>query len=317
MRTALLASLTAFSALAFGCDGGAANRPADRTPEHAAVKGPEKANGHCVPGRRLGFVFWGHGQGAEAQKTLTRLLHEHAPAAVVWEMHGLDLTVVVPDESAGEALIAEARRIGLKIHKEDYVAVGADCGLDWMNHGDTTPPNPNETTDTGAEGDLDGGIAASGDGGAPIPPPTKANPEAQACDAALTHDGGDYAKMVNHSTSVASTRMLLRWFAKSCAPTFPELAKAADEASKVNRTGRSRILAAASIAFCPSAPQSTLASSVVAACPPLEGDATLVVWKRLDAGTYAFAQTLKKAGIHSTLSDELILQASSHPELDK
>ncbi len=316
MRTALLASLTVVSALVVGCDGGRANQPADRTPEHATIKGPEKANGHCVPGRRLGFVFWGHGQGAEAQKTLTRLLHEHAPAAVVWEMHGPDLTVVVPHEPAGEALIAEARRIGLKIQREDYVAVGADCGLDWMNHGDTTPPNPNEA-DAGATDDLDGGIAASGDGGAPIPPKTKASPEAEACDAALTKDDLGYAKMVNHQTSVASTRMLLRWFAKSCAPTFPELAKAADEASKVNRAGRSRILAAASIAFCPTAPQSTLASSVVAACPPLEGDATLGVWKRLDAGTYAFAQTLKKAGIHNTLSDELILQASLHPELDK
>lgn len=275
MRAALLASLTVVSALVVGCDGGRANQPADRTPAHTTMKGPEKANGHCVPGRRLGFVFWGHAQGAEAEKTLTRLLHEHAPAAVVWEMNGPDLTVVVPDEPAGEALIAEARRIGLKIQREDYVAVGADCGLDWMNHGDTTPPNPNETADAGATDDLDGGAAASGDGGAPIPPKAKASPEAEACDAALTQDDLGYAKMVNHQTSVASTRVLLRWFAKSCAPTFPELAKAPDEASKVNRTGRSRILAAASIAFCPTAPQSTLASSVVAACPPLEGDATL------------------------------------------
>jgi hypothetical protein len=41
------------------------------------------------------------------------------------------------------------------------------------------------------------------------------------------------------------------------------------------------------------------------------------VWRKLDAGTYAFVRALANAGLRDVLLDELILQASLTPELDR
>jgi hypothetical protein len=51
--------------------------------------------------------------------------------------------------------------------------------------------------------------------------------------------------------------------------------------------------------------------------PPASVDGSLLVRKRLDAGTYAFVYALTHVGLRSVWLDELILQASLTPELDR
>ncbi len=309
-----LGALTACTGASPSASEGLGARPGGVETTHA---GSQK----CEPGRRLGFVFWGHARGPAAEAVVTRHLAEGAPKAVLWKRVDENFTVIVPDEETGKEVVEVARDLKLKIQREDYVAVDASCGLSWMDHGvdvAALASKPREAPDAGVD---DGGAAV--DAGAPIdagaaakskPEPT---PEAKACDAAIVAPYGEYAKAVGHQTSVASTKMLLRVFAKACDASLPDLAKAAGKASRVGRAARSRILGEASTSFCPVHDDAKSAELVAKECPPIEGDATLAVWKLLDPGTYAFTQELKKLGIASVLVDELILQASLHPELDK
>jgi hypothetical protein len=141
--------------------------------------------------------------------------------------------------------------------------------------------------------------------------------KARACGEALHRDDNGYWTRVNRQTSMASTKELLRVFAKACAPQYPDLAKAALEASKGGRKARSRILGAASGAFCANVTGALSGRDLVKACPPVKDPPDLIIWRELDAGTYAFTQLLKKLGLTTTLVDELILQASMNANLDK
>jgi len=114
-------------------------------------------------------------------------------------------------------------------------------------------------------------------------------------------------------------RLFLKIFARACrARLVASLAEAADRASRVGRAGRSRILSRAVVDVCPGAEAATVAADLLAACPlPSSVDGSLPAWRRLDAGTYAFVYALTRAGLRSVWLDELLLQASLTPELDR
>lgn len=158
------------------------------------------------------------------------------------------------------------------------------------------------------------GPVAAADAGAPPPP----DPGLDACAAAIGEGMGDYSRFFASRTPVASTRLLLRIFARSCRARFPLWAEAAERAGHVGRTERSRILGRAVADVCHGAETASVAFDLLAACsPPGSMPASLPVWKRLDAGTYALVYALSRAGLRSVLLDELILQASLTPELDR
>ena len=304
MRT-VIASLTLILSFTACGDGSPVKQPAN----HAAagsVRAPiDSVPGKCTQGRRFGFMFWGHAKGAEAERAMKDRFHADVPDAVVWGTDETTMTVVVPDEAAGEGLIKEARTLHLKVARVDWVGISSDCKLTWMNHGERLPPSSADVPDAGGP-PSDAGPSGDSDAG---PGPV--------CEAALDKSMGPYSKAVDHQTSITSTRMLLSIFSKACAKSFPEFAKAAEHASHVGRLERSKTLAVAASATCPAAEKAATASEVVDQCPPVENDTKLPVWRLLDAGTYAFCQALRHAGVHGTFVDELILQASLHPELDK
>jgi hypothetical protein len=158
------------------------------------------------------------------------------------------------------------------------------------------------------------GPVAATDAGAPLPP----DPGVDTCAAAISEGMGDYARFFSNRTPVASTRLLLRIFARACRTRFALWAEAADRASHVGRSERSRILGRAVADVCPGAENASIAADLVAACPsPYSTNSSLLVWRRLDAGTYALIYALAHAGLRSVLLDELILQASLTPELDR
>jgi hypothetical protein len=276
--------------------------------------------GHCEPGRRLAFVFWGSNRPQGAEDVLRNHLAESAPNAVVWSRQEGNLTVVVPEGDSGQGVVDVARRLKLKIAREDFVQVSPTCELQFMNHGvdlaalATKPENAGDAAPSASAPPPD---PSGKPAGPKAPPKIEPTAESKACEQALEAVWAPYAKAVDHQTSIASTRMLLGIFGKACAPMFPELAKAADKAKKVGRKERSRLLAEATSATCAKASGAASAADVVADCPPVEGQPDLPVYRFLDAGTYSFVQALKRAGMKSNFTEELMLQASLHPELDK
>jgi hypothetical protein len=181
-----------------------------------------------------------------------------------------------------------------------------------------TAPAPADAPDAAAPQarlDVAGGPEAAVADAATPPPP---DPAAEACAEAIRAGMGDYSRHFASRTPVASARMLLRIFAKVCRPPFPGWAEAAERASRVGRAERSRILGRAVADTCPGAEAAAVGADVVAACPPprfLAGADTVL--RRLDAGTYAFVRALAGAGLRSVLLEELVLQASLTPELDR
>jgi hypothetical protein len=155
--------------------------------------------------------------------------------------------------------------------------------------------------------------AAAMDAGAPPPP----DAGVEACAAAIREGVGDYSRFFSSRTPVASTRMLLRIFAKACRARFAPWAEAAERASHVGRAERSRILGRAVADVCPGAETAAVAADLIAACPLPHSMEGSLVWKRLDAGTYALIYALSRAGLRSGLLEELLLQASLTPELDR
>ncbi len=152
------------------------------------------------------------------------------------------------------------------------------------------------------------------DAGASPPP----DPGVEACAAAIRDGLRDYGRFFSSRTPVASTRLLLKIFARACRARLASLAEAADRASRVGRVERSRILGRAVADVCPGAEAAAVAADLLAACPtPFSVDGSLLVWKRLDAGTYAFVYALTRVGLRSGWLEELILQASLTPELDR
>jgi hypothetical protein len=302
------------ASMIIACDGGPSSQPANHaTATHSATIVDSLAGKKCSAGRRFGFMFWGHAKGEEGQRVMNAHFHDSVPGAVVWATDASSMTVVVPDEASGELVIQQARGLHLKIARVDWVGISADCQLTWMNHGESMPPASSDIADAGTEDSADASPPI--DAGPPIDPALKA--KSDACDAALDKDLVAYGQTSDKQTSVVSTRMLLRIFSKSCASSFPDLARAAEHASKVGRKERSLTLGTAAGATCASAAKAKVARDVIADCPPIEGNTKLPVWDQLDAGTYAFTQMLKRSGMHNTFTDELVLQASLHPELDK
>jgi hypothetical protein len=154
----------------------------------------------------------------------------------------------------------------------------------------------------------------AGDAGG-VPP---RDPGVDACAAAIRGGMSDYSRFFQGRTPVASARLLLRIFARACRAHFAPWAEAAERASHVGRAERSRILGHAVTDVCHGAETASVAADLITMCPlPGSMDGALLVWKRLDAGTYAFVYALSRAGLRSVLLDELILQASLTPELDR
>jgi hypothetical protein len=156
--------------------------------------------------------------------------------------------------------------------------------------------------------------SAATDAGAPPPP----DPGVEACAAAIRVGMGNYSRFFLNRTPAASARLLLRIFAGACRARFAPWAEAADRASHVGRAERSRILGRAVVDVCPGVGTASVAADLLAACPlPDSMSGSLLVWKRLDAGTYAFVYALARSGLRSVWLDELILQASLTLELDR
>lgn len=126
-----------------------------------------------------------------------------------------------------------------------------------------------------------------------------------------------YWQGVSSRTSIQSTRLLLKGFGEACAKSLPTLASAAIEASRVGRAERSRILGKASAEYCAKAETLDTAAQLLIDCPSKE--ASSAMHDKLDAGTYAFARLIVKKGVAAdlTYSEELMLQASLNPKLDK
>jgi hypothetical protein len=135
---------------------------------------------------------------------------------------------------------------------------------------------------------------------------------APACEAAWRSAPHD--KDENQLSSRAATRAILKRFSHACRASFPLLAAAAERASRVGRTRRSAILALAARDACPPVLSASSADDLRDACPPPDPGVAPLLWKQLDAGTYAFYLSLRHAGISMELLQELLLQASLHPE---
>jgi len=138
-----------------------------------------------------------------------------------------------------------------------------------------------------------------------------------ACRAGLSARGTPYSQGFENRSSVASTKLIFRIFSEACHARFPELAVDANQASRVGRAKRSKILAIAANS-CPAAVAASTAAEVVATCPTEKfRGASATIWPRLDAGTYAFLLALERAGLDHILLEELLLQSSLHPERDR
>jgi hypothetical protein len=150
------------------------------------------------------------------------------------------------------------------------------------------------------------------------PGPPSESPAGIACAKAIRDGSSDYGRFFESRTPVASTRLLLRIFARACRAQFPSWAEAAERASHVGRAERSRILGRAALDACPGVASASVARELLASCPLREPtDPSLLLWRKLDAGTYAFVFALAGAGLRTTWLDELMLQASLTPELDR
>lgn len=149
--------------------------------------------------------------------------------------------------------------------------------------------------------------SAATDAGAPSAP----DPEVKACAAAMHAGMSDYNRFFSSRTPDASARLILRTFAKACrGGRFAPWAEAADRASRVGRAERSRILGRAAVGVCPGAETASAAADLFAVCPQPDAEAAPLLWKQLDAGTYAFVYALTHAGLDRSLFEELILQSS-------
>lgn len=159
----------------------------------------------------------------------------------------------------------------------------------------------------------------------PVPTPSTSEPTASqptpqemlACNQGLKKLMTSYWQGVSSRTSIQSTRLLLKGFGEACAKSLPTLASAAIEASRVGRAERSRILGKASAEYCAKAETLDTAAQLLIDCPSKE--ASSAMHDKLDAGTYAFARLIVKKGVAAdlTYSEELMLQASLNPKLDK